>query len=204
MRRAASILLILALVVFAFGIVRWVALTRDIAEEKREQSRSGRVVFNLSREEGWKTSDYIPRRSGLYSLVLESQGRDWKPHPTAAFAGSFELEVLDSSRKLVKRMRVNGASLYHTNESHIHWSGLDTVTIDSAGTGAWQLRVLTAEPDPNFKETTSAIVLQPPSDFDVGWAGFSGGIESALLVAVGFILLLGSAASWYFARRNTR
>lgn len=203
MRRAALILLILSLVVFAFGIIRWVALTRDIAEEKGAQTRRGRVVFDLSRQEGWKTSDYIPRRAGLYSLVLETQGRGSKPRSRAAFVGAFEVEILDSSGKLAKRMRVNGASVYHTNENHIHWSGLDTITIDSTGSGPWQIRVLTSQPDPNFNEMTSAIILQPPAHFDVGWAGFSSGIEIALIAALGFILLSASGALFYFARRNT-
>lgn len=204
MRRTSLALLILAVMVFAFAIVRWVALASQIAEEKVEQTWTGRVAFDLSRQEGWKTSDYVPRRAGLYSLVLETQGPSWKPHPTAAFLGSFEVEILDSSGKLAKRMHVNGSSLYHTNENHIHWSALDTLTIDSTGSGTWKVRVLTSQSDANFKEMTSAIIVQPPSHFDVGWIGFSGRIEIGLIAALGFILLLASAALLYFARRNTR
>jgi len=40
MRRASLALLILAFVVFAFGIVRWVRLGSQIAEEKEEQTRT--------------------------------------------------------------------------------------------------------------------------------------------------------------------
>ncbi|MEX0805919.1 MAG: hypothetical protein WD688_21770 [Candidatus Binatia bacterium] len=204
MRRASLILLILALVGFAFAIVRWVAQARQIAEEKEEQKWTGRVAFDLSRQEGWKTSDYVPRRAGLYSLVLETQGRSWKPHPIVAFSGSFEVEILDASGKLAKRKHVDGRSIYHTNENHVHWSGLDTVTIETTGSGAWKIRVLTSQPDANFTEMTSAIILQPPSRFDVGWAGFSGGIEIALIAASGFILLVAAGGLLYFARRNTR
>jgi hypothetical protein len=204
MRRASLILLILAFVVFTFAIVRWVTLGNRIAEEKEEQTRTGRVVLDLSRQEGWKTSEYIPRRAGLYSLVLETQGRSWKPHPTVTFTGSFEIEILDSFGNLAKRMHVNGPSLYHTNENHIHWSGLDTVTINSTGSGAWKIRVVTSQPDANFKEMTSVIILQPPSHFDIGWAGFSRGIEVALIAGLGFILLSASGASLYFASRNIR
>jgi hypothetical protein len=204
MRRASLALLTLAFVVFAFGIVRWVRLGNQIAEEKEEQTRTGRVVLDLSRQEGWKTSGYSPRRAGLYSLVLETQGRSWKPYPRATFAGSFEIEILDSSGNLAKRMRIDGQSLHHTNENHIHWSALDTVTIASTGSGAWRIRVLTSQADANFKETVSAIILQPPSHLDVGWAGFSRGIEVALIAGLGFILLSASGASLYFARRHIR
>jgi hypothetical protein len=204
MRRAFLTLLILAVVGFAFAIIRWVALGRQIAEEKEEQTRTGRVVFDLSQQESWKTSDYIPRRTGLYSLVLETRGRSLKPQPIATFSGSFEFEIIDSAGKLAKRMRVQGQSLHHTNENHVHWSALDTLMIDSSGSGAWKIRVLTAQADANFKEMASAIILQPPSNFDIGWASFSRGIEVALIAGLGFVLLSASAASWYFARRNIR
>ncbi|MPZ76295.1 MAG: hypothetical protein GEU77_07200 [Deltaproteobacteria bacterium] len=204
MRRPSLILRILALAVFAFAIVRWVAQARQIAEERDEQKWTGRVPFNLSRQEGWKTSDYIPRQAGLYSVVLETQGRNWKPHPTLAFSGSFEIEILDPSGKLAKRKQVDGPSLYHTNENHIHWSGLDTVTIKASGSGAWKIRVLTSQPDANFTDMTSAIILQSPPRFDIGWAGFSGGIEIALIASSGFILLVAAGALLYFARRNTQ
>jgi hypothetical protein len=204
MRRASLTLLILAFVVFAFGIVRWVTLGSQIAEEKEEQTRTGRVVLDLSRQEGWKTSDYIPRRAGLYSLVLETQARSWQPHPTATFTGSLEIEILDPSGNLAKRMRIDGQSLHHTNENHIHWSALDTVTIGSTGSGAWKIRVVTSHADANFKEMASAIILQPPSHFDVGWAGFSRGIEVALIAGLGLMLLSASGALLYFARRNVR
>jgi hypothetical protein len=199
MRRASLTLLILAVVVFAFAIIRWVALGRQIAEEKEEQTRTGRVVFDLSQQESWKTSDYIPRRAGLYSLVLETEGRSLKPHPMATFTGSFEIEILDSSGNLSKRMRVQGQSLHHTNENHVHWSALDTVMINSSGSGAWKIRVSTSQADANFKEMASAIILQPPSKFDIGWAKFSRGIEIALIAGLGFILLSASGALWYFS-----
>jgi hypothetical protein len=204
MRRAFLTLLILAVVVFAFGVFRWVTLGRQIAEEKEEQTRSGRVVFDLSQREGWKTSEYIPRRAGLYSVVLETQGRIWKPRPTATFTGIFEIEIVDSSGNVAKRMRVQGQSLHHTNENHVHWSALDTVMINSSGSGAWKIRVSTSQADANFKEMASAIILQPPSKFDIGWAKFSRGIEIALIAGLGFILLSASGASWSFARRNIR
>jgi hypothetical protein len=204
MLRASLTLLILAVVVFALGIGRWATLGSQIAEEKEEQTRTGRVALDLSRQEGWKTSDYIPRRTGLYSLVLETQGRSWKPHPTATFTGSFEIEILDSSRKVAKRTRIDGQSLHHSNENHIHWSSLDTVTIASTGSGVWKIRVLISDADANFKDMASAIILQPPSHFDVGWAGFSRAIEVALIAGLGFILLSASGASLYFARRNIR
>ena len=123
MRAAFLTLLILAVVVFAFGIFRWVTLGRQIAEEKEEQTRTGRVVFDLSQQEGWKTSDYT---------------------------------------------------------------------------------VATNQADANFKEMASAIILQPPSKFDIGWAKFSRGIEIAVIAALGLVLLSASGASWYFARRNIR
>lgn len=204
MRGAFLILLILAVVVFAFGIFRWVTLGTQIAEEKEEQTRTGRVVFDLSQQEGWKTSDYIPRRSGLYSVVLETQGRIWKPRDAATFTGAFEIEIVDSSGNVVKRKRVHGQSLHHTNENHIHWSSLDTVTIAAIGLGPWKIRVSTDQADANFKEMASAVILQPPSKLDVGWAKFSRGIEIVLIAALGFLLLAASGASWYFARRNIR
>jgi hypothetical protein len=204
MRRAFLTLLILAVVVFAFGIFRWVTLGRQMAEEKEKQTRTGRVVFDLSQQEGWKTSDYIPRRAGLYSLVLETQGRIWKPRPTATFTGIFEIEIVDSSGNVAKRMRVQGQSLHHTNENHVHWSALDTVMINSSGSGAWKIRVSTSQADANFKEMASAIILQPPSRFDIGWAKFSRGIEIALIAGLGFILLSASGGSWYYAGRNVR
>src|SRR5712691_8097979 len=129
MRRTSLILLILALVVFALAMVRWVTLARQIAEEKREQRWTGRVVFDLSRQEGWKMSDYMPRRPGLYSLVLETERPGWKLHPTTIFIGAFEIEILKPSGNVVKRSHVVGQSLYHTNENHIHWSSLDTIAI---------------------------------------------------------------------------
>ena len=204
MRGAFLTLLILAVVVFAFGIFRWVTLDRQIAVEREEQTRTGRVVFDLSQQEGWKTSDYIPRRSGLYSVVLETQARIWKPRPAATFTGVFEIEIVDSSGNVAKRMRVHGKSLYHTNENHIHWSSLDTVTIAAIGSDAWKIRVATNQADANFKEMVSAVILQPPSKVDVGWAKFSRGIEIAVTAALGLILLSASGASWYFARRNIR
>jgi len=204
MRRISLTLLILALVVFAFGVIRWVTLGNRIAEERREQASTGRVVLNLSRQEGWQAADYIPRRAGLYSLVLETQGRSWKPHPTATFTGFFEIEVLDSFGNLAKRLRIDGRSLHHTNEDHIHWSGLDTVPIGPTGPDAWKIRALVSRGDDNFKEMTSTVLLQPPAHFDVGWAGFSRGIEVALTAGLGFILLAASGASLYFARRNVR
>jgi hypothetical protein len=202
MRRASLTLLIIAVVVFAIGIVRWVALGRQIAEEKEQQSRTGRVVFDLSQQESWKTSDYIPRRTGLYSLILETRGRSWTPHPIVTFTGVFELEILDSTGNVAKRMRVHGQSLHHTNENHVHWSALDTVMINSSGSGGWKIRVSTSQADANFKEMASAIILQPPSNFDIGWAKFSRGIEIALIAGLGFILLSASGASLYYARRN--
>jgi hypothetical protein len=204
MRGAFVTLLILAVVVFAFGIFRWVTLGGQMAEEKEEQTRTGRVVFDLSQQEGWKTSDYIPRRAGLYSVVLETQSRIWKPRPAATFTGVFEIEIVDSSGNVAKRMRVHGQALHHTNENHVHWSALDTLTMTTIGSGAWKIRVSTAEADANFKEMASAIILQPPSKFDIGWAKFSRGIEVALIAALGFLLLSASGASWYFARRNIR
>jgi hypothetical protein len=204
MRRAFLTLLILAVVVFAFGIFRWVTLGTQIAEEKEEQTRTGRVVFDLSQQEGWKTSDYIPRRAGLYSVVLETQGRIWKPRDAATFTGVFEIEIVDSSGKVAKRMRVHGQSLHHTNENHVHWSALDTLTMAATGSGAWKIRASTSDVDANFEETTSAIILQPPSKFDIGWARFSRGIEIALIAGLGVILLSSSGASWYFARRHIR
>ncbi len=204
MRHASLALLILAVLVFAFGIVRWIALGRQIAEEKEEQTRTGRVVFDLSQQEGWKTSDYIPRRAGLYSVVLETQSRIWKPRPAATFTGVFEIEIVDSSGNIAKRMRVHGQSFHHTNENHIHWSALDTLTMTAIGSGAWKIRVATNQADANFKEMASAIILQPPSKFDVGWAKFSRGIEIAVIAALGLVLLSASGASWYFARRNIR
>ena len=204
MRGAFLTLLMLAVVVFAFGIFRWVTLGKQIAEEKEEQTRTGRVVFDLSQQEGWKTSDYLPRRAGLYSLVLETQSRIWRPRPAATFTGVFEIEIIDSSGNVAKRMRVHGQSLHHTNENHVHWSSLDTVTIAATGSGAWKIRASTSDADANFKETTSAVILQPPSKFDIGWAKFSRGIEIVLITALGFLLLAASGASWYFARRNIR
>ena len=179
-------------------------LGRQIAEEKEEQTRSGRVVFDLSQQEGWKTSDYIPRRAGLYSLVLETQSRIWRPRSTATFTGVFEIEIVDSSGKVVKRMRVHGQSLHHTNENHVHWSALDNLTMATTGSDAWKIRVSTAQADANFDETTSAIILQPPSKFDIGWAKFSRGMEVALIAALGFLLLAASVASRYFAGRHMR
>ena len=187
MRRLSLALLILALVVLAFGILRWVMLGSRIAEERREQASSGRVVLNLSRQEGWQTADYIPRRAGLYSLVLETQGGSWNPHSTATFSGSFEIEILDPFGNLAKRLNVDGQSLHHTNENHIHWSGLDAVPITSTGPGAWKIRASVSRADVNFKEMRSAVILQPPAHFDVGWAGFSRGIEVALIAGLGFI-----------------
>ena len=204
MRRAFLTLLILAVVVFAFGIFRWVTLGTQIAEEKEEQTRTGRVVFDLSQQEGWKTSDYIPRRAGLYSVVLETQGRTWKPRDAATFTGILEIEIVDSSGNVAKRMRVHGQSLHHTNENHVHWSALDNLTMATTGSDAWKIRVSTAQADANFTEMASAIILQPPSKFDIGWAKFSRGIEIALITALGFLLLAASGASWYFARRNIR
>jgi hypothetical protein len=204
MRRISLTLLILAFAVFAFGIIRWVTLGSQIAEERREQASTGRVVLNLSRQEGWQTTDYIPRRAGLYSLVLETQGRSWKPRPTATFTGSFEIEILDSFGNLAKRLRIDGRSLHHTNENHIHWSGLDTVPIDPTGPDAWKIRALVSRADANFIEMTSAVILQPPARFDVGWVGFSRGTEVALGPGLGLILLAESGASLYFARRNVR
>ena len=204
MRRASLTLLILAVVVFAFGIFRWVTLGRQIAEEKEEQTRTGRVVFDLSQQEGWKTSDYIPRRAGLYSLVLETQGRNWKPRAATTFTGVFEIEIVDSSGNHAKRMRVHGQSLHHTNENHVHWSALDTLTIAATSSGAWKIRASTSQADANFKETASAIILQPPSKFDIGWAKFSHGIEIVLIAGLGFILLSASGASWYYAGRDVR
>ncbi len=204
MRGAFLTLLILAVVVFAFGIFRWITLGRQIAEEKEEQTRTGRVVFDLSQQEGWKTSDYIPRRAGLYSVVLETQGRIWKPRPAATFTGVFEIEIVDSSGNVAKRMRVHGQALHHTNENHIHWSAVDTLTMTATGSDAWKIRVSTAEADANFKEMASAVILQPPSKLDIGWAKFSRGIEIVLIAALGIVLLSASGASWYFTRRNIR
>ena len=204
MRRASLTLLILAVVVFAFGIFRWVTLGRQIAEEKEEQTRTGRVVFHLSQQEGWKTSDYIPRRLGLYSLVLETHGPNWTSRPTVTFSGVFEIEIIDSSGNVAKWMRVHGQSLHHTNENYIHWSSLDTVTIGAIDSGAWKIRVSTNQADANFKEMVSAVILQPPSKFDVGWAKFSRGIEVVVIAVLGFVLLSASGTSWYFARRNIR
>lgn len=204
MRGAFLTLLMLAVVVFAFGIFRWVTLGKQIAEEKEEQTRTGRVVFDLSQQEGWKTSDYIPRRAGLYSVVLETQGRTWKPRDAATFTGILEIEIVDSSGNVAKRMRVHGQSLHHTNENHVHWSALDNLTMATTGSDAWKIRVSTAQADANFTEMASAIILQPPSKFDIGWAKFSRGIEIALITALGFLLLAASGASWYFARRNIR
>lgn len=204
MRRISLTLLILAFAVFAFGIIRWVTLGSKIAEERREQASTGRIILNLSRQEGWQTVDYIPRRAGLYSLVLETQGRSWKPHPTATFTGSFEIEILDSSGNLTKRFRIDGRALHHTNENHIHWSGIDTVPIASTGPNAWKIRALVSRADANFEEMTSTVIVQPPAHFDVGWAGFSRGIEAALIAVLGFIVLAASGASLYFARRNVR
>jgi uncharacterized membrane protein YidH (DUF202 family) len=204
MRRASLTLLILALVVSAFAMIRWVALGRQISEEKEEQTKTARVVFALSRQEGWKTAEYIPRRSGLYSLVLETQGRNWTPHPVATFNGTFEIELHDPVGNPVKRMRVHARSLHHTNESHVHWSPVDTVTINPSGASPWKIRVSTSQGDDNFKDTVSAIILQPPAHIDIGWASFSRGIEVALIAGLGFILLSASAASWYFAKRNIR
>ena len=78
------------------------------------------------------------------------------------------------------------------------------MTIAAIGSGAWKIRVSTSQADANFKEMESAIVLQPPSTFDIGWAKFSRGIEIALIAGLGFILLSASGTSWYFARRNIR
>ena len=204
MRRIALTLLIVALAVFVFGTIRWVSLGGRIEEERREQSDTGRVVFNLSRQEGWQTADYRPRRAGLYSVVLETRGRSWKPQPAATFTGSFEVEILDPLGNLAKRLRMDGNSLHHTNENHVHWSGLDTVPIASVGPGAWKIRALVSRADANFKETSSALILQPPGHFDVGWAEFSRGIEVALIAGFALVLLAASGAALYFARRNIR
>jgi hypothetical protein len=204
MRRTSLTLLILAFAVFAFGISRWVTLGRQIAEERQNQIRTGRVDLDLSRQDGWVTADFIPPRPGLYSVVLETQGRSWKPHPTATYTGSFEIELVDSFGNVTKQLRIDGQSVHHTNENHVHWSGLDTVTIASTGSGAWKIRVLNLRPDVNFKETTSAVILQPPPHFDVGWAGFSRGIEVALIAGLGLILLSASGVVLYFSKRNIR
>jgi hypothetical protein len=204
MRRAGQTLLILALAFFAFAIARWIFLSRNIADEKGEQRRAGRVTFDLSRQEGWKSADYFPRRTGLYSLVLETQGPKWKPHPTATFAGAFEIEIIDPMGNVIKRDHVTGQFLYHSNENHIHWSGLDALPIGSTGSGPWKLRVLISQPDANFSEMVSALILQPPPHFDVGWAGLYGMIEIVLIAAFGLLLLCVSAALFYFSRRSNR
>jgi hypothetical protein len=96
-------------------------------------------------------------------------------------------------------MRVHGQSLHHTSENHVHWSGLDTVMINSTGSGAW-----TSQADANFNEMTSAIILQPPCHLDVGWASFSRTIEIPLIAALGFILLSASQCFVVFLGRNIR
>lgn len=202
MRRIALTLLIVALAVFVFGTIRWVSLGGRIEEERREQSDTGRVAFNLSRQEGWQTADYRPRRAGLYSVVLETRGRSWKPQPAATFTGSFEVEILDPLGNLAKRLRMDGNSLHHTNENHVHWSGLDTVPIAATGSGAWKIRALVSRADANFKETSSVLILQPPAHFDVGWAEFSRGIEGALIAGFALVLLAARGAVLYFARRK--
>jgi hypothetical protein len=204
MRRLSLGLLILALAIFAFGIIRWVILGNRIAEERREQANTGRVALNLSRQEGWQTTNYILRRAGLYSLVLETRGRSSKPRSTATFTGAFEIEILDSFGKIAKRWRIDGGSLHHTNDNHIHWSGLDTVSITSIGPDAWKIRASVSRGDDNFAETTSTVILQPPAQFDAGWAGFSRGIEAALSAGLGLILLAASGVSSYFARRSVQ
>ena len=115
MRRLAFTLLIVASAIFVFGAIRWVTLGNRIEEERREQSVTGRVAFNLSRQEGWRTADYIPRRAGLYSVVLETRGRSWKARPAATFTGSFEVEIVDPLGNLAKRLRMDGQSLHQTN-----------------------------------------------------------------------------------------
>jgi hypothetical protein len=202
MRRLAFALLGLALAVWVFGAVRWVSLGSRIERERQQQAGTARVELNLSRQEVWQTADYTPRRAGLYSLILETRGKSWQPHPTATFTGSLQIEIVDPLGNLAKRLRMDGRSLHHTNENHIHWSALDTVPIVATGVGAWKIRALVLRADANFNETISAVILQPPAQFDVGWAEFSRAMEVAVIAGFGLILLAASGALFYFSRRR--
>ncbi|HXG50967.1 MAG TPA: hypothetical protein VNN77_06105 [candidate division Zixibacteria bacterium] len=189
-------------VVFAVAAVRWNAASERVAQERRELRHVARVEFDLSRADGVKTTEYTPRRPGMYAIALETRGLDWEPRATATFAGAFEVEVVDPGGRSVARKRFQ--NLYHTNESHPHWIGLDTITIESAGTGAWQVRVATVQPDPNFVRTASALLLNPPARFDTGWAALGNFLELAIASILGLLLLIAGAVAFYVARRKER
>jgi hypothetical protein len=86
MRRAAQILLVLALVAFAAGVIRWHIVSGRVAQEKRAQGPIARVEFDLSRQDGWKSADYTADRIGPHAIVLETRGLNWEGRPTTSFA----------------------------------------------------------------------------------------------------------------------
>jgi hypothetical protein len=204
MRRAAKTLLILALSTFAFGALRWYLASGRVAEEKRRQEPIARVAFDLSRQDGWKSGDYSLERLGSYAIVLETRGLNWDRRPTASFAGVFEIEVIDPSGKLVKKERYDQQSIYHTNENHVHWTGLGMSEIQVNAPGRWKTRVTTLQADSNFNSTTSAIVVYPPGNFDTGWASLGAIFEFILTGILGLGLLFCSALLSQIAKRKMR
>jgi hypothetical protein len=204
MRRAAKILLLLSLLTFAVGGIRWYLVSGRVAEEKRRQEPSARVAFDLSRQNGWKSVDYTAERIGPYAIVLETRGLNWDRRPTAGFAGVFEIEIVDPSGKVVKKERYDPQFLYHTNENHVHWTPLGTSETQVNTPGRWKIRVATLQGDPNFAATTSAIVVYPPPKFDTGWASLGGLFEFILTAILGLVLLICSALLSHIANRKTR
>ena len=202
MRRAAQILLVLALVAFAAGVIRWHIVSGRVAQEKRAQGPIARVEFDLSRQDGWKSADYTADRIGPHAIVLETRGLNWEGRPTTSFAGVFEIEVADPSGKLVKKERYDRQSVYHTNENHVHWTGLGTSEIQTNALGRWNIRVATLQADANFTATTSAVVVYPPAEFDAGWASLGAFFEFLLLAVLGLLLLFCSALLSHIAKRK--
>jgi hypothetical protein len=204
MRRAAKILLILALSTFAVGVLRWYLESARVSQEKRDQEPIARLAFDLSRQDGWKSVDYTADRMGLYAIVLETRGLNWESRVTAGFAGVFAIELVDPSGKVVKKERYDPQLLYHTNENHVHWTSLGTSETQVNGLGRWKLRVATLQADPNFAATTSAVVVYPPAKFDPGWASLGAFFEFILFSVTGVLLLFCSAFLSHIAKRKTR
>jgi hypothetical protein len=202
MHRAAQIFLVLALLGFAVGAIRWHIVSGRVAQERREQEPIARLAFDLSRQDGWKSADYTADRIGPHAIVLETRGLNWESHPTTTFAGVFEIEVTDPSGKPVKKQRYDQQSVYHTTENHIHWTGLGTSEIQTNTLGRWNIRVATLQADANFTATTSAVVVYPPAKFDAGWAGIGAFFEFILIAVLGLGLLICSALLSHIAKRR--